>query len=48
MQTYVKNGNDILKMKQMYLAYKSIFNPPKQINWRTAIEIETNIINLGA
>lgn len=31
--------------KQMYLAYKSIFNPPKQINWRTAIEIETNIIN---
>lgn len=31
MQTYVKNGNDILKMKQ--------------INWRTAIEIETNIIN---
>ncbi len=26
--------------KQMYLAYQSVFNPPKQINWRTAIEIE--------
>lgn len=31
--------------KQMYLAYQSIFSPPKQINWRTAIEIETDIIN---
>lgn len=31
--------------KQMYLAYKSVFNSPKQINWRTAIEIETDILN---
>ena len=31
--------------KQMYLAYKSVFSPPKQINWRTAIEIETDILN---
>lgn len=37
--------------KQMYLAYQSVFNPQKQINWRTAIEIETDILNsnvLGA
>ena len=37
--------------KQMYLAYQNVFNPPKQINWSTAIKIETDILNsnvLGA
>lgn len=33
--------------KQMYLAYKSIMNPPKEINWQTATNTEQKILNSG-
>lgn len=31
--------------RQMYLAYKSIMQPPKQIDWQTAVNVEQNILN---
>lgn len=31
--------------KQMYLAYKSVVQPPERIDWQTAVNAEQNILN---
>ena len=31
--------------KQMYLAYKSVVQPPERIDWQTAVNTEQNILN---
>lgn len=31
--------------KQMYMAYQSVIQPPQQIDWDTAVNIEQNLLN---
>lgn len=31
--------------KQMYMAYQSVIQPPQQIDWNTAVNIEQNLLN---
>ena len=31
--------------KQMYMAYKSVMQPPQQMDWNTAVNIEQNLLN---
>ena len=43
--TATGNVPPIIAAKQMYLAYKSVVQPPERIDWQTAVNTEQNILN---